>query len=337
MLTKAIQRAVLAVLLFGPNLAVSGPLQLGSLLVSDPTSRALLSIDPNTGYRRVFSSNTIGDGPSFITPAQIAVSNDGTIYVADGRSVLSVDPTNGDRTVVSGPDVGDGRLNSGISALAIAPDGNLVAGDNLGDLFIIDPRTSERWRRARVGRRPTDISVSDNGDILFTGGPGVAIRLLPSGIRGIPSGRSLTPTTVLMENAPPDGSAIYLGNTQAFVRTDANELILLDRWSADRLKHVNLDTNDRIGLLRGGRGLPDSITTYDLLWKEAGTLWVTGSDHGLLEVDLATKDWKVFSGQEVGGGDDFQHLYKMAIFVPEPCASVLISACFFLMRSVRSR
>lgn len=318
MLTKALQRAVLAILLLGPNLAVSGPLQLGSLLVSDPTSRALLSIDPITGYRRVFSSDTTGDGPSFINPAEITVSNDGTIYVIDGRSVFTIDPENGDRTIVSGPETGSGRLNSGLRAMAIRPNGRLLVADNRGDFLIIDPESGERWFRAHVGGRPTDITVNADGDILFSRSEELGIGLLPATVSGIQTSPPSKLYTVLMENAPPEGSAINLGDTQAFVQIDGNELILLDRWSADRLKHVNLDTNDRIGLLRGGKGLPDSITTYDLLLKEAGTLWVTGSDHGLLEVDLVAKDWKIISGREIGGGSDFRQLYKMAIFVPEP-------------------
>ena len=107
----------------------------GNLIVDRPPvpvqfgPPAILSIDPITGNRTVISGETTGTGPTLgITPTQVGVAADGTIYVTTITNftlaqtpVLAIDPATGNRTIVADGTHGTGPLFDPSFALAVVP------------------------------------------------------------------------------------------------------------------------------------------------------------------------------------------------------------------------
>ena len=74
-----------------------------ALVTVDVVRKAVFRIHPVTGARTIVSDATIGRGPAFFAPIEIAVEPTGTLVVADTElgAVVRVDPLSGDRAIIS--------------------------------------------------------------------------------------------------------------------------------------------------------------------------------------------------------------------------------------------
>ena len=127
----------------------------GSILVADPAAfvsgnGGLIRVDPVTGARTTLSRNQapVG-GQSFDNPMDVAVADNGDIYVVDRNGVIRVDPVTGERTLVSannhpnnGPDFQDPKY------LTLDANGDILVsewgGNNGGRIMRVDPVTGVR-------------------------------------------------------------------------------------------------------------------------------------------------------------------------------------------------
>jgi sugar lactone lactonase YvrE len=137
----------------------------GSLLVLDALRDQLLRLDPVGDAPTVVSSATVGTGPLFSTPAELAREGRHSSIVGNGfpPAVIRVDLASGNRTFVSGcanfdlddsactvPPVGTGPSLGFPVALAIEASGTIVVGDaplaapSFPAVIRVDPVTGDR-------------------------------------------------------------------------------------------------------------------------------------------------------------------------------------------------
>jgi streptogramin lyase len=258
----------------------------GFLLVADNFLNAVLRVDPDSGDRTVVSgcvdaecSATVGSGPSFEGPQDIAVLSDGALAVVDNflNAVLRVDLDSGNRTLVSGcvdiacsATVGSGPAFVSPGALAIEPDGTLV----LVDVFL-----------------------------------NAVVRILANGNRIIASGCvDITDCTDIVGAGPP-----FLFPWSIAAQADGS-LIVADILR-EAILHVDPDTGDRILI----SGCPDSVdcpdtigsgtlflSLRDIAVEADGQLVMV--DDGLdtvLRVDPVNGDRTIVSRASTGGGSPF--------------------------------
>src|SRR5207249_11106460 len=74
------------------------------IVVVDASLKAVIRVDPGSGFRSLVSGRTRGSGPPLLSPWGIAAEANGTLVVVDNAlpAVVRVDPATGDRTLVSG-------------------------------------------------------------------------------------------------------------------------------------------------------------------------------------------------------------------------------------------
>jgi outer membrane protein assembly factor BamB len=152
---------------------------------------ALLYLDPATGKRTTFSSDTVGDGLALTDVRSVALSPAGDVYVVPGTcrtKLLRVDPRFGHRTIVSGS-VGSGPFWVCPDLVVTGADGFLyVTDDSLHAIFQVDPSTGNRVivSDATHGSGPLaspPIAANPDGSLLASGGSGL-VRIDPvTGVR----------------------------------------------------------------------------------------------------------------------------------------------------------
>lgn len=162
----------------------------GSILIADLSAfpqgnGGVIRVDPVTGARTTLSRNgSPAGGPAFNGPMDIAVAENGDIYVANtfGNNIIKVDPATGARTLVS-------RNNNPAGGpsfvwpwgMTIAPDGDILISDSSafggdGGIIRVDPATGVRStlssNTSPVGGpsfdHPGDLIVDRCGHILVT-------------------------------------------------------------------------------------------------------------------------------------------------------------------------
>jgi streptogramin lyase len=138
---------VLVVATFATIPRGAGALDPGDFLVADSGVflRALLQVDPHTGDRTIFSSASVGGGPAFSTPFDLAIEADGSILVSDFHlaAIFRVDPATGDRTIVSSAAIGSGRALVRPSGITIEQGGSILVC-SVEAVIRIDPVTGDR-------------------------------------------------------------------------------------------------------------------------------------------------------------------------------------------------
>jgi hypothetical protein len=74
---------------------------------------------------------SVGSGPPFFSPTDLAVEASGSLVVVDGHvaAMLRVDPVSGDRTGVSHATIGNGPAFVSPTAVAVEASGALVVSD----------------------------------------------------------------------------------------------------------------------------------------------------------------------------------------------------------------
>ena len=96
--------------------------------VVDSGLNAVLEVDTLFGDRTIVSSNSVGTGPSFVSPQTIWPRPDGQLLVGDvtAGAVFLVDPATGDRSTLSDPSTGTGPGPGSLWNLAAVPQGSLA-------------------------------------------------------------------------------------------------------------------------------------------------------------------------------------------------------------------
>ncbi|ACY12819.1 hypothetical protein [Haliangium ochraceum] len=241
-------------------------------------SRALFSVDLETGLATVFSTNATADqGPllnplpsiaydASITPGRVLALSD------SNDTVLSIDTQSGIRTVVSDDDATPGQKLSVPTALALdAPEGGtarvLVVDRGIDMVLAVNIATGER----------TVLSGSLMGE-----GP-----------------QMVEPIAVALDNAfDPAGRAIVLDRAEdaAFViDLGTSERTLLS--DADNGTGTEFDVPDSLGL-----PVAAELTVQQ---ESLGEVLVADPGAGLLfRVDLATGERRVLSGGPAGSGPE---------------------------------
>ena len=162
----------------------------GSVLIADLSAfpqgnGGVIRVDPVTGTRTTLSRNgSPAGGPAFDGPMDIAVADNGDIYVANtfGNTIIKVDPVTGARTLVSRNNNPAGGPSFGWPwGMTIAPDGDILISDSSafggdGGIIRVDPATGARStlssNTSPAGGpsfdHPGDLIVDQCGHILLT-------------------------------------------------------------------------------------------------------------------------------------------------------------------------
>jgi streptogramin lyase len=135
----------------------------GKLLVTD--GRVLNRVDPATGV-----VTTAAAGVPLDEPRDVAVGQDGTVYVLGYRQVVRISPGTGAKTVLA-----SGAPLNDPSAIDIEPDGDLVVADRHsvgGAVIRINHRTGAKLILSSGGelRRPTGIASIGGAGVDASGG-----------------------------------------------------------------------------------------------------------------------------------------------------------------------
>lgn len=260
--------------------AVTGP----RLLVSDPSSSAILAIDPTSGARSVLSSAAVGVGPALAAPGRMKLDLKAKrLLVVDGipfrsgsgnrvnrAALVSIDLDTGNRTDLVGPAIGEGFFVDTPHALALdAETGQAyVARDSGGQIAEVG--------LASLKRRELGGADVGAGEKLFDPG-GIALGA------GILSGQLLT-TDALLAN-----------------------LVEVDRATGDRT------------VLSGhsaGSG-PGFVFPVDVVLQPgssgANALVLDAGLQALLAVNLGTGDRTVLSSPDVGAGPVFSDSGQLSL------------------------
>jgi uncharacterized protein YjbI with pentapeptide repeats/sugar lactone lactonase YvrE len=212
-------------------------------------AEGLLLVDSNRllqvadGERSLVSSTERGSGPRFLDATDVAVAEDGSIFVADRvkQAIIAVDPGTGDRTVVSNSSVGNGLDFLGPYALAISEQGVIYVTDaEAARVLAVDPTTGDRSviSDANTGSGPAlqgpgGILVDSDGSLLITDVNLLAVmRIAPStGDRTMVSGAGTG-------NGPaftlPTGIAAHADGSVLVVDSALPGLFELDPATGDR-------------------------------------------------------------------------------------------------------
>ena len=134
----------------------------GKLLVAD--GRAVRRVDPGTG-----AVTTAAAGEPLDEPTDVAIAQDGTLYVAGDRQVVRVTPAGGKTVLAAGVPFDEPR------AIDIAPDGDLLVvdrGASGGALIHVDRATGAETVVASGGPfiRPTGLAVVGGAGVDASGG-----------------------------------------------------------------------------------------------------------------------------------------------------------------------
>ena len=134
-----------------------------AVIIIDSFRRAVVQVDVTTGEETILSNvdtaagpvdTEVGMGSDFGQPRVLAVTDTGTIYVADeGNSsfglgtpaIFEISSTTGNRTVIAAPDTGEGPAVGRPQSMVIDDEGLLVLIDATHTgLLIVDPKTAVR-------------------------------------------------------------------------------------------------------------------------------------------------------------------------------------------------
>jgi hypothetical protein len=134
----------------------------GKLLVTD--GRALRRVDPGTG-----AVTTAATGAPLDEPIDVAIAQDGTIYLAGDRQVARISPTGAKSVLAAGAPFDEPR------AIDIAPDGDLLVVDRDaagGSLIHVDRASGVKTLVTSGGpiERPTGLAVVGGAGVDASGG-----------------------------------------------------------------------------------------------------------------------------------------------------------------------
>lgn len=332
----------------------AAPLRNGDILVVDPVLGNVLSIDQDTGYRRLVSGAGVGEGPLLVQPTQLAYDPDGDIYVVDkgSRSVIKVDAASGDRTVLASEPVNstDGLWRP--FSIELRNDGLLIVSDHkYGRIVRVDTETGRRGTHAQLGYgdNPWDLVFTPDGDILYPDSFHNEIRMVPSykNGRGILYGKPEW-TTVVDNSSPDPADATMLSPSMLAIEPSGDIFATtksyreagtksyreagIVRWNAETgLKSVVSSRDVGVG--------PEFIHPAHMGLAPDGALYLTDYLDGLFRINVATGDRVIVSGVAVGGGAGFEQMQGMTVVVPEPsCLLILMGVCSLglVCRSPRS-
>ena len=131
----------------------------GDIYVADDFNNRIQEFSPKRAFIRAFGKNKFVSGPT-----DLAIAQDGNVYVADGATIREFTATGHYVGSFGGSGSGPGQFNSTIAGLAIGPHGHVYAGDYSGARV-------EEFTRAGVFVR----SLANHGKAKVEGPIGVAV------------------------------------------------------------------------------------------------------------------------------------------------------------------
>jgi streptogramin lyase len=226
------------------------------LVVVDSALDAVVRVELATGDRTTISgctndapcTGTIGSGPLFRTPENIAVEADGQLVVvdADVEAVLRVNPATGDRTIISGNVTGSGPLLSLPLHIAVEANGQLIVTDaRLNAVIRVDPVTGARTIVSDADtdsgpllQNPGGLAIEANGQLVVTDiNLRAVLRIDPdTGARALVSHTPSTGITI--------GSGPPFGFPRGLAVTADGQIVLADA-ALGAVLHVNSLSGDR--------------------------------------------------------------------------------------------
>ncbi|MCK6448394.1 MAG: hypothetical protein L6Q99_18550 [Planctomycetes bacterium] len=278
----------------------------GLVYAVDFELRGIFEIDPQSGARRVISSQVTGSGPQLTQPHGIAMAVPGqSVFVADEPNELfRVDLATGARALVTGNGVGAGPSIALPQAVCYVPALGRLFVTTPNAVFTVDPNSGDRVKLSGVGvgggagfKEFRGLAYDASGKRLFTldGSDHQLLAIDEStGFRTVLAGPGL-------------GSGPELGATSGLVFDASAQRVLTIDTALREVLAIDLATGDRTTLAASGAGWAggayDTSRAGQRLWFDPVTKspWTLEFD-SLERIDPATGVQQALTANRRGSG-----------------------------------
>lgn len=272
------------------------------IFVADTRLAGIVSVNPVTGRRSLFSGDGVGTGPLLPVPANLEWDGE-LLYVieADSNTILTVDPVSGDRSLISGESTDESRgvgvALSNPRELIVTSDRVLVADAGLDAIIEIDPATGDRQQVFREIAAGNPVILSPRAMVQGVDGTIYIADDIFEAIIGI----DLASGAFFVVSNREVGEGPVLRSPRDMLLKDAATLTVLDA-SSGTIVDIDLISGDRTV----AADLETSLDVPVAFAEDGGSLVIADNDRGeLFRYNLASAEFEAVSRVEVGGGISF--------------------------------